>query len=198
MKHLLAVVILAGVLLNVTVGQQQNNQLNTRQVQQRRAELIMQQAEHRRQQQQKAADVDVEARTIDQGTQNVNDGLTQNKKPVLNQLYNGEIEVIPEDTSITDIDMENFELFLADEKSVRILVECFLTPAKCRHSSITNLLKQVRNLGLGGRCKNCTADQQEDINNKIYRFIYIFQNKYKSYWRMLLPHLGFILGSRKV
>jgi len=56
------------------------------------------------------------------------------------QPFNGEIQEIDEDHKITDIHDEDFDSFLRDEKSVKILVNCFLNLKACPHKSIQNLL----------------------------------------------------------
>ena len=58
------------------------------------------------------------------------------------QAFTGDIKLIPESQKITDIRNEDFDKFLANEESVAVLVNCFLSIQTCPHPSIVNMLSK--------------------------------------------------------
>lgn len=125
-----------------------------------------------------------------------NSATTKDKKPAYKPARSP-FEEIAQNSKITDVRNEDFDKFLEDEKSVTILVECILDIKSCTSPSISNLLHQVTKLGVGAKCDTCTKQEQEDLNDKLYRFVFVFQTKYRSYWRQILPRLGFLLGTSR-
>ncbi|KAF2368557.1 Insect odorant-binding protein A10/Ejaculatory bulb-specific protein 3 [Trinorchestia longiramus] len=96
----------------------------------------------------------------------------------------------PHDLSLNQMTPEMLDDFLASEDDVAILTNCFESVSTCRSKHAINLIKQLQDLGIGGRCKNCTSKEQEHLDDLIYSFIQKFIDRYPKYWRTIVPNIG--------
>ncbi|XP_018011285.1 uncharacterized protein LOC108668556 [Hyalella azteca] len=102
----------------------------------------------------------------------------------------------PDNVPLTQMTPELLESFLASEEDVILLTRCFENFKTCRYTHAINLIKQLQELGIGGRCKGCTPKEQDHLDNMIYQFIQKFITRYPRYWRSIVPNIGRFLVPR--
>ncbi|XP_018011288.1 uncharacterized protein LOC108668558 [Hyalella azteca] len=107
------------------------------------------------------------------------------RKPGLNDL--------PDDVSLLDLNTTHIDYFLADQPDVELFTECFLDLKSCTSKPARSLIKEILKLGYQGHCSKCNAVEQEHMHAIVYHFIKEYSTKYSSYWRRVLPRLGYLL-----
>ncbi|XP_018011952.1 uncharacterized protein LOC108669165 [Hyalella azteca] len=95
--------------------------------------------------------------------------------------------------TLRKISQKDLNDFLGSKEAVNELVNCFESLRKCKARAGVSLVRDVRSLGKGGTCRNCSDAERKHTRKLVGDAIAGLQQYHPQEWKRLLPEIGFLL-----
>ncbi|KAF2368564.1 Insect odorant-binding protein A10/Ejaculatory bulb-specific protein 3 [Trinorchestia longiramus] len=95
--------------------------------------------------------------------------------------------------TLSKISQKDLDAFLGSKEAVTELVNCFESLRRCRARAGVSLVRDVRSLGKGGSCSNCSEAERKHTRTLVGNAIAGLQQHHPQEWKRLLPEIGFLL-----
>jgi len=101
------------------------------------------------------------------------------------------LDALRDDITLLNVSDAELAEFLSVEEAVVEFAKCIQVGVKNCRSSVgsTRLLRQIKSLGIGGRCKQCNPKQQARVEDVVFNVISTFSQKYPAVFQQTLPHI---------